>query len=138
MFKPNLSSQELFDSVKRRAPGLSTNICVHKYFFETSPVWSQVREEEEQAKKELQQDPFGDGADDLDDDEQVDPSAVEFEPIDSRHLSSLPLIQSRVTKLLQNSPHGLHAATNLLISIVSELLFEGNDIIIAFNIIRPR
>ena len=105
------------NSVKRRSPGISTNICVHKYFFETSPIWRQVREEEEQAKKELQQEP-PEEADDVDD-EELDPSAIQFDPIDSRHLSSLPLIQSRITRLLQNSPHGLHAATNLLIRIVS-------------------
>lgn len=98
---------------------------MHKYFFETSPIWRQVREEEEQAKKDLQQEPLGD--DDLDDDEQPDPSTVQFDPIDSRHLSSLPLIQSRVTKLLQNSPHGLYAMKNILLSIVSCLLHRLLD-----------
>lgn len=102
-------------SVKRRSPGISTNICVHKYFFETSHVWRQVREEEEQAKKELQEGLTGDSPDGVDEDE---PALVQFDPIDSRHLSSLPLMQSRVTKLLQSAPHGILAIKNLLVQIV--------------------
>lgn len=42
-----------------------------------------------------------------------------FDTIDTRHLSSLPLIRARLEKLLRNSPHQMHAAQNLLVKIVS-------------------
>ena len=46
-------------------------------------------------------------------------STIQFDPIDTRHLSSLPLIRARLEKLLVNSPHKMHAAQNLLVVIVS-------------------
>ncbi|KAF9821815.1 hypothetical protein IEO21_00245 [Rhodonia placenta] len=102
--------------VKRRNPGISSNICVHKHFFDTSEVWQQIVREEAQA--EMQQETVKDepGEEDDDDDGQDDDSlaTVQFEPIDSRHLSSLPLIRARITKLLKNSPNGIQPATNLL------------------------
>lgn len=41
-----------------------------------------------------------------------------FTPIDARHLSSLPLIQGRVMKLLKASHNHIHAANNMLLKIV--------------------
>ncbi|KAL6299663.1 hypothetical protein BKA93DRAFT_741989 [Sparassis latifolia] len=97
--------------VKKRRPGVSTNFCVHKYFFEHSPIWKKIVEEEMKANEsEEEQD---------DDDTQMGPSSsdVEFSAIDSRHLSSLPLVRARIAKLLKNSPHHLHASQNLLLKI---------------------
>ncbi|OBZ79914.1 hypothetical protein A0H81_00461 [Grifola frondosa] len=98
--------------VKRRRPGISTNLCVHKYFFEHSPVWRQVVEEEARAQAE--------DAGGADEDEQGEAKAlphVGFDPIDARHLSSMPLLRARVVKLLRNSPHHMHTSQNLLIKI---------------------
>ncbi|KAI0935940.1 hypothetical protein AcV5_004217 [Taiwanofungus camphoratus] len=102
--------------VKRRRPGVSTNICVHKYFFERSAVWKQVLEEEAQANAPQQADAKEEPEQDADEEDSAQHSltAVHFDPIDSRHLSSLPLIRARLTKLLKNSPHYLHSYTNLL------------------------
>jgi oxalate---CoA ligase len=41
-----------------------------------------------------------------------------FDPIDSRHLSSLPLLRGRVVKLLNNSANSLHPSQNLLVTLV--------------------
>ncbi|CCM00318.1 uncharacterized protein FIBRA_02348 [Fibroporia radiculosa] len=102
--------------VKRRKPGVSTNVCVHKYFFENSEVWQQVVREETKAKEVQQKVEEGSGRMDTDDEESHDnpPDGADFDPIDARHLSSLPVIRARLTKLLKSSPNGLHAATNLL------------------------
>ncbi|PCH33343.1 hypothetical protein WOLCODRAFT_159996 [Wolfiporia cocos MD-104 SS10] len=99
---------------KRRKPGVSSNICVHKYFFERSETWKLVAQEEAQANQTQQE--GDDDEQDSDDEDEPDTAqtTLKFDPIDSRHLSSLPLIRARLTKLLRSSPHGLHSATNLL------------------------
>ena len=48
---------------------------------------------------------------------------VAFDPIDQRHLSSMDLVRGRITTLLASSPHGLHAANNLLPKLVNVLLW---------------
>ncbi|EMD41648.1 hypothetical protein CERSUDRAFT_128608, partial [Gelatoporia subvermispora B] len=110
---------ELDFVVKRRQPGSSTNIVVHKYFFERSPVWKQVLEEEAEASRAEQRSNVK-AEDDSDEEDGLDigsPTTVQFDPIDSRHLSSLPLIKARVVKLLKNSPNNLHASQNMLVKI---------------------
>lgn len=44
---------------------------------------------------------------------------LHFDPIDARFLSSLPLVQGRISRLLKCSKYGLHKYLNLLIAIVS-------------------
>jgi oxalate---CoA ligase len=41
-----------------------------------------------------------------------------FSPIDARHLSSLPLVKGRIIRLLKRSKNQMHAAQNLLVTIV--------------------
>lgn len=96
---------------------------MHKYFFERSAVWKQVLEEEAQANAPQQADAKEEPEQDADEEDSAQHSltAVHFDPIDSRHLSSLPLIRARLTKLLKNSPHYLHSYTNLLPKIVCPL-----------------
>ncbi|KZT06305.1 uncharacterized protein LAESUDRAFT_726133 [Laetiporus sulphureus 93-53] len=105
--------------VKRRKPGVSTNICVHKYFFDRSEVWKQVLKEEAQAAESQQRGGPDESKQESDEEDVQDttPSTVQFDPIDSRHLSSLPLVRARITKLLQSSPHGIHSSTNVLVRI---------------------
>ena len=43
---------------------------------------------------------------------------IQFDPIDTRHLSSLAIIRSRLETLLRNSPHHMHITQNLLVTIV--------------------
>ena len=43
---------------------------------------------------------------------------ISFDPIDTRHLSSLPLVRGRLVKLLKASQNNMHSSTNLLVAIV--------------------
>ena len=111
--------------MKLRQPGVSTNICVHKYFYERSPIWQQVSTEEKEA---VSKEADGDSEED-DGGEETKPFVpVNFDPIDARHLSSLPVIKSRLAKLLKNCPHQMHTSNNLIVKIVGlfgQLIPEG-------------
>lgn len=121
-------------SVKLRRPGISTNLCVHKYFYERSPIWQQVAEEEKKAVSEEQgQEQENALSDEEADDEETKPfEPVHFDPIDSRHLSSMPLLKARLTKLLKNCPHYMHTSSNIMLKIVSPVVVPRciNDLMI--------
>lgn len=109
----------LSGSVKKKKSGVGTNFVIHKYFYERDLSWQQIRDEEAQAQAE---------ADFSDDDQQGDDEPGEtdasqkvtqsFDPIDARHMSSLPLVRSRVIKLLKASHNNLHTSQNMLTAIV--------------------
>ncbi|KAJ8462329.1 hypothetical protein ONZ51_g10973 [Trametes cubensis] len=105
--------------VKLRRPGVSTNLCVHKYFYDRSPIWQQVAEEEKKAVSEEQvQEQENALSDEEVDEEETKPfEPVHFDPIDSRHLSSMPLLKARLTKLLKNCPHYMHTSSNIMLKI---------------------
>ncbi|KAM5532192.1 hypothetical protein V8D89_014148 [Ganoderma adspersum] len=106
--------------VKLRQPGVSTNIAVHKYFYERSPVWQQIVAEEKKAVSEAQvKDEDGESEEDDAEEETKPLTPVHFDPIDSRHLSSMPVLKSRLTKLLKACPHNMHTSNNLMLKIVS-------------------
>jgi hypothetical protein len=96
--------------VKLKKAGVGANFCIHKYFFERSDTWKTVKAEEKSVTQENEQDeePGDDG---------TEPS-VRFNPIDARHLSSLPLLRSRLAKLLKNCPSNMHKYGNLVVAIV--------------------
>lgn len=124
-------------SEKRKKSGVGANFCIHKYFFERSEIWKTVQAEEQQAAQALTK------TEDVDLDEEDEPMTpaphlgmIQFEPIDTRHLSSLPLIRARLEKLLKNSPSHMHRAQNLLVTIVEISLFyslTSNPDIISFR-----
>lgn len=105
--------------MKVRRGGVGTHFCIHKYFFDRSPSWRAIREEElraDDANKSSRE-----PAIELPNDEEdrvTDLKSMEFTPIDARHLSSLPLIRARVVKLLNASRNHMHAANNMLITLV--------------------
>ncbi|KAI0662526.1 hypothetical protein C8Q70DRAFT_908850 [Cubamyces menziesii] len=105
--------------VKLRRPGVSTNLCVHKYFYDRSPIWQQVAEEEKKAVSEEQMEEQENALSDEEvDEEETKPfEPVHFDPIDSRHLSSMPLLKARLTKLLKNCPHYMHTSSNIMLKI---------------------
>ncbi|PIL30968.1 transcription factor [Ganoderma sinense ZZ0214-1] len=104
--------------VKLRQPGVSTNIAVHKYFYERSPIWQQVAAEEKKAVSEAQaKDEDGESEEDDDEEETKPFTPVHFDPIGSRHLSSMPVLKSRLTKLLKACPHNMHTSNNLMLKI---------------------
>ncbi|KAG9223138.1 hypothetical protein PLEOSDRAFT_155121 [Pleurotus ostreatus PC15] len=104
--------------VKVRRGGVGTHLCLHKHFYDTSPRWREVREEESKAQQLFHGAPEPDDAGDMA--EEAAPQTLSnlgFTPIDARHLSSLPLIQARVMKLLKASHNHIHAANNMLLKI---------------------
>jgi oxalate---CoA ligase len=102
--------------VKKKKSGVGTNFVIHKYFYERDSSWQQIRNEEAQANgtpsAELQ----------VPDDSQIHEGdskvTISFDPIDTRHLSSLPLVRGRLVKLLKASQNNIHSSTNMLVAIV--------------------
>ncbi|THH21010.1 hypothetical protein EW146_g465 [Bondarzewia mesenterica] len=108
--------------VKLRQGGVGSNFCIHKYFFERSPLWKQIRDEEAQAAMGGGSGPSqrGEEAGDV---EESASSGIQFEPMEARHLSSLPLVRARIVKLLMSSKDQIHPSQNLLVTIVCALTF---------------
>ncbi|KAI0304649.1 hypothetical protein BC826DRAFT_977421 [Russula brevipes] len=98
--------------VKLRRGGVGTNFCIHKYFFDRSPLWRQIQDEGGK-------DPDEGGPDngEIASTQDGSQAPVQFDPIDARHLSSLSLIQSRIVKLLKHSESQTHPSQNLLVTI---------------------
>lgn len=115
--------------VKRRQGGVGSNFCILKYFFERSPLWKPIRDEEAAAALSTEQavaGPSGEGGMDIDggsgggdgEENAAPPDGIVFTPIDARHLSSFPVIKARVVKLLTYAPNHIHPSQNLLKTIV--------------------
>ncbi|KAF9458331.1 hypothetical protein BDZ94DRAFT_1270875 [Collybia nuda] len=104
--------------VKVRRGGVGTHFCIHKYFFDRSPSWKAIRDEEFRAEgshkilESREMEPLGG-----EDDSSANVYSLDFTPIDARHLSSLPLIRARVVKLLKASRNQMHASNNMLITL---------------------
>ncbi|KAF8845363.1 hypothetical protein BDN67DRAFT_941224 [Paxillus ammoniavirescens] len=109
---------ELGFIIKARRGGVGNHTCIHKYFVERSQLWQQIQEEVAQDGEVVI---TGENIQPRDmRDETVDqggPSQILFDPIDSRHLSSLPLVKNRIVKLLKASRNYMHASNNLLMTI---------------------
>lgn len=116
--------------IKRRQGGVGSNFCVLKYFYERSPLWKPIRDEEAAAARGEEQvaGPSGGGDGGVDLGGEVDgegeekpalPDGIVFTPIDARHLSSLQLVKGRIVKLLTHAPNHIHPSQNLLKTIVS-------------------
>ncbi|KAJ7102344.1 hypothetical protein B0H15DRAFT_814236 [Mycena belliarum] len=104
--------------VKVRRGGVGSNFCIHKYFFDRSADWKEIRDEENRAAAETQAPPPAFVADAQDDEASIpDIKALNFTPIDARHLSSIPLVKARVVKLLKASKNSMHASNNMLVAI---------------------
>lgn len=110
-------------SVKVRRGGVGTHFVIHRHFFDRSPHWKAIREEENQAESSHRK-VAPDSTTDIYEEEErtADAHSLDFTPIDARHLSSLPLIRGRVVKLLKASKNQMHASNNMLITLVREQL----------------
>ncbi|KNZ79627.1 Transcription factor tau subunit sfc3 [Termitomyces sp. J132] len=104
--------------VKVRRGGVGTHFVIHRHFFDRSPHWKAIREEENQAESSHSK-VAPDSTTDIYEEEErnTDPQTLDFTPIDARHLSSLPLIRGRVVKLLKASKNQMHASNNMLITL---------------------
>ncbi|KAG2123565.1 hypothetical protein DEU56DRAFT_45236 [Suillus clintonianus] len=105
--------------IKARRGGVGNHSCIHRYFVERSAFWQQIQQEE--AKDD---EPMVIGESHPQDATSIEdgtpsaaPSELDFGPVDSRHLSSLPLIKNRIVKLLRASQNNIHASNNLIITI---------------------
>lgn len=108
-------------SVKVKLPGSATNQCIHRYFFDRSPAWKQVREEELRTETLMNQNNSEDDDDDFQDDESQPPpdvAGLNFTPLSSKHLSSAAIVRGRVVQLLKASRNQMHVALNMLVAIV--------------------
>ncbi|EIW86464.1 hypothetical protein CONPUDRAFT_86434 [Coniophora puteana RWD-64-598 SS2] len=115
--------QELDLVVKVRRGGVGNHCCIHRFFVERSSFWQQLRAEEaslegisENKLAEGSEVTQEDGESDADED-QTPLTDLQFEAIDSRHLSSLILVRSRLVKLLKASKNNVHPSNNLLVAI---------------------
>ena len=90
---------------------------IHRYFYDKNPHWKAIREEENKAEEEdkITREVYEEALEEEPTNEKL---ALDFTPIDARHLSSLPLVRSRVVKLLKASKNYIHESNNLLITIV--------------------
>lgn len=112
-------------SVKKKKSGVGTNFVIHKYFYERDLSWQQIRSEETQATAPPQAEPDTEARLLDDSDGEGDCKvAVSFEPIDTRHLSSLPLIRARILKLLKASENNMHLSNNMLVAIVRYFQYQ--------------
>jgi hypothetical protein len=127
-----VSKSRLLRRLKLRASGHSTNLAIHRYFWERSPVWQKIHFEELQANENIDTGAINTAGNNKEDDDFREEELIEdaraavleakglkFDTIDARFLSSASLVRARVNKLLQASPNHLHVYTNLLIAIVS-------------------
>ena len=89
--------------LKLRRGGVGTNFCIHKYFFEHSPYWRQIRDEGVNPSKDIQAEGGSIDNEEASSTRDGFQAPVRFDPIDARHLTSLSLLQSRIEKLLKHS-----------------------------------
>ena len=97
------------------------NFCIHRYFYENSPFWKKVREEE----VAVQNDTVMDDADDGENLGLTKSNIVHFGSIDKRSLTSLTLLRSRIVKLLENSENHVHPLINIARHIVRHNVYPG-------------
>ncbi|EKM60813.1 uncharacterized protein PHACADRAFT_179990 [Phanerochaete carnosa HHB-10118-sp] len=99
--------------VKLKKAGVGSNLCVHKYFFEKSETWQNIRAVEQAAKEAAdEKEQPGD-----EDDDVSEQGSIQFDPIGVKHLSRLDILKGRLEKLLKNSPHNLYQLQNLVVAI---------------------
>nr|GAT43664.1 predicted protein [Mycena chlorophos] len=103
--------------VKVRRGGVGTHFCIHKYFFERSELWREIREEESRATAALEAEEVADVPEEDGEQPAAPKVDLDFTPIDARHISSLPLLKARVIKLLKASKNQMHASNNMLVAI---------------------
>ncbi|KAJ3853299.1 hypothetical protein EV368DRAFT_39211 [Lentinula lateritia] len=100
--------------VKVRRGGVGTHFVIHRYFFDRSPSWKAIRDEEVRAEV-ISRNTEVSTVEGQEDEETTDVSPLGFTPIDSRHLSSLPLVRGRIVKLLKASTNNMHVSNNMIV-----------------------
>jgi hypothetical protein len=110
------SVKRFHSSHKIKVGGSAVNICVHKSFYDDQCVWKQASNEEAAESKldvGSEEEAEGEG------DSKEFTGTIQFESIDSRHMSNPTVIKARLERLLRHMPNGLHVYRHLLEAIVS-------------------
>jgi hypothetical protein len=107
--------------LKLRQGGTAQNVAIHKYFYERSDYWKDIREEASRLDSKATQDDADMGVPDDDDDDLPAAPSVQLGAFDDRHLSSLPIVRARIIELLSKCTNNVHSTRNLLVSMVSSL-----------------
>jgi hypothetical protein len=93
--------------------------CVHRYFYEQSDYWKDVRKEESRAQSagtgNSKQKATHHESEEENSDDNEDSG---FKPLDRRHLTSLVIVRARLLKLLERCANGMHVARNLITAVV--------------------
>lgn len=107
----HIVSSNIFPSAKCRRPGVGANFVILKYFYDRDPFWQGIRNEGARVNDDPEIQP---------EEQDLDPSStdIHFDPIDSRHLSSLDLVRSRIVKLLKAQERQMFLCTNILVALV--------------------
>jgi hypothetical protein len=87
---------------------------------ERSAFWQQIQEEEAKDDEPIivGESRVQDGTPIEDGTPAAESLNLDFEPVDSRHMSSLQLIKNRIVKLLKASQNNIHPSNNLIVTIV--------------------
>lgn len=87
---------------------------------ERSAFWQQIQEEEAKDDEPIiiGESRVQDGTPVEDGTPAAESLNLDFEPVDSRHMSSLQLIKNRIVKLLKASQNNIHPSNNLIVTIV--------------------
>ncbi|EEB95669.1 hypothetical protein MPER_05320, partial [Moniliophthora perniciosa FA553] len=108
--------------VEAQPPRLVPNAKTRSFIWGI-PSWKAVWGEESRAEQRAQA--STQAANEAEEEEQMPAIKVDYLPIDSRHLSSLPLVRAGVIKLLKASNSNIHAAGNMIVTLVlRQLLFK--------------
>ncbi|CAE6488685.1 unnamed protein product [Rhizoctonia solani] len=97
--------------LKIKVGGAAGNICIHKDFYDDECEWKKA--ENEVAYDSKKSDGFRVASPAASDDEDENAGkefsgAVQFDSIDNRHISNVAVVKSRLQRLLNNMPHGIH------------------------------
>lgn len=93
--------------MKLRRGGVSQNFCIHKYFYERSPLWKKIRAEAGDTEEAVEANVDGPAG-----------AELSFSPITTIHLSNIALLRQRIITLLKHSAGQTQPYLNLCVKIV--------------------
>ncbi|CAE6459542.1 unnamed protein product [Rhizoctonia solani] len=105
---------------KIKVGGAAGNICIHKDFYDDECEWKTAEKEVACDSKKNNSLRLASPAASDDENETTGKefsSTVQFDSIDNRHISNVAVVKSRLQRLLNNMPQGIHVYRNLLFAI---------------------
>ncbi|CAE7225830.1 unnamed protein product [Rhizoctonia solani] len=104
---------------KIKVGGAAGNICIHKDFYDDECEWKKAEKEVAYDSKKGNLRVASPAASDEEDENagKEFSGTVQFDSIDNRHISNVGVVKSRLQRLLDNMPQGIHVYRNLLFAI---------------------